>query len=94
MGESVQVATIVKLYGNRAWIEYGFSGDASVFVQSDAPDSKAVKVCTVYYDYLFADNRTRRRLATMIASQYVSGPIEERVAEMPGFVAPDTGGSE
>lgn len=73
--------TVIKTYPNRAWITCDIAGNAHVFVQSEAPGSRAVKVCTVFYDYMYADNSNKRRIARAIASQYDDRKIEERRQE-------------
>lgn len=65
------------IYRNRAWFECDWFGNAHVFVQSEAPDSAPVLVCTVFYDYGFADNTTKRSIARAVASRYDSRPIQE-----------------
>lgn len=71
-------ADVVTIYPNKAWITCDPLGNAHVFVQSEAPCSKPVKVCTVFYDYLYADNSSKRRIAREIAARFDSREIEER----------------
>ncbi|GEM_PF-5030453 len=73
--------TVVTTYRNKAWITCDMTGNAHVFVQSEAPGSRPVKVCTVFYDYMFADNSNKRRIARAIAAQYDDREIEERRQE-------------
>ncbi|MNM48484.1 hypothetical protein D3C81_594690 [compost metagenome] len=74
-------ATVVTTYPNKAWITCDMAGNAHVFVQSEAPGSRAVKVCTVFYDYMYADNGSKRRIARAIAARYDDREIEERPQE-------------
>ena len=70
--------SVAKMYANRAWFCCDITGNAHVFVQSEAPGSPPVKVATIHYDYGYACNIGKRRLARLIASQYDHREIEER----------------
>lgn len=72
-------AALVKVYPNRVWIEYPITGDAAVFLQSEAPESEPVRLVTIHYAYPWIDNSTRNVLAEDIARKFgATGPVESR----------------
>ncbi len=62
--ESVEKATVVKVFEQKVWIESDFLGARHVVVQHDDGVSEPFDYCTFNYDYRYTSNGSTLAQAT------------------------------
>jgi len=79
----METVEVVKVYGNKVWVESDFFGSKHVMVQSEAPGSEPCCYSSFYYCYGLTDNRSVHEAARSAAiSLGATEPIEFRQREL------------
>ena len=79
----METVEVVKVYGNKVWVESDFFGSKHVMVQSEMPGAEPCCYCSFNYCYGYTDNQSIHDAALrMAASLGAPDPIEFRQREL------------
>ncbi len=82
-GPRIETVEVVKVYGNKVWVESDFFGSKHVMVQSEASGRSPFCYCSFNYAYGYTDNLSVHEAAqSMAISLGATEPVEFRQREL------------
>jgi hypothetical protein len=83
--ESVEAATVVKVFDRKIWIESDFMGSRHVMIQHDDGESEPFCYCSFFYDHRYTSNGGTLRQAENMAKALGATEVIHHSREFTGW---------